>query len=418
MREPGARPFRLLWGATMVSALGDGMYLAALPLLAATVTRDPALIAMVTVAAKLPWVLIGPFTGALTDRLDRIRLLHRVAFFQALVIGLFGLAVGAGAASLGLIVLVAFVLASSDTLSMNASSAAVPDLVDNKRLPTANSWLQGGQSMAGDLLGVAVGALLFGFAQWLPFALDSVSYALAALLLLRIRRPGNPPVRERITLGGLKRDVAEGGRWLARHRLLRMLCALTALDNFATVGVQSIAVLYALEVLGVGAGTYGLLMAVIAVGGAVGLLIAPMLCDRFGLGATLRLRFLLSPLPFLLTGLITHPLVAAGAFFFVGLSVILGNVASITLRQELVPRQLFGRVNASFRVVAVGIGPLGGGVAGWIAQVYGLRAPFFVGAATLLVTGLVALWALSPRALRFAEQPSACGAAGGGGSAR
>jgi MFS family permease len=70
--------FRVLWAAAAVSNLGDGLRVAALPLLAATITRDPAQIAAVTAAIWLPWLLIGLYAGALVDRADRPALIRNV----------------------------------------------------------------------------------------------------------------------------------------------------------------------------------------------------------------------------------------------------------------------------------------------------------------------------------------------------
>ena len=67
-----------MWTASAVSALGDGMYLAALPLLAAQLTRDPLAVSAVTFAGWLPWLLFALPAGALVDRLDRRRVMWTV----------------------------------------------------------------------------------------------------------------------------------------------------------------------------------------------------------------------------------------------------------------------------------------------------------------------------------------------------
>jgi MFS family permease len=398
--------FWRIWASAVISGLGDGVTFVALPLLAASLTREPVLVAAVTVAAKLPWLLVSPVTGVLTDRLDRRRVLWQIAVFQAGVMGLFAAAVGAGAAAIPLLLIVAFVMASAETLAMNASAAVVPDLVDRRHLPAANSLVQGGQFVASDFVGLALGAALFSVAYALPFTVDAVTFALSALLLVGIAPLAAPlaaPPSERVTVASLRADIAEGVRWLLRHRLLRALCLLIASANFAVVGVMSVAVLYALEILHVSATTYGLLMVIVAVGGMVGLVLAPMLCERLGLGRTVQLTFLASPLPFLVAGLTSTALVAAVSLFFVGASVSLGNVASMTIRQAVVPRQLFGRVNASFRLVSTGLGPLGGALAGVLAQLLGLRTPFIVGAVVFALAVPVTVLLITNRAVADAE---------------
>ncbi|CCH32925.1 MFS transporter [Actinosynnema sp. NPDC047251] len=398
------KDFWLLWSSSIVSGIGDGVRVVALPLLATTVTRDPLLIALVTVAGTLPWVLVGPFTGALTDRLDRRRLLWRVSVFQAVLMAAFTLLIGADATPVAVLAATTFLMTSAETLAMNASAALVPELVAKDRLAPANSLLQGGHFVTSDLAGMAVGAVLFGLGPVLPFTVDTVSFALAAVLLLGIRPPtsGGAPAG-RVTVRSLLRDIRAGMRWLLAHRLLRTLCVLFALSNFAVTGVLGIAVLYALEVLGVSQTGYGLLMVVVAVGGVGGLVVAPLLTSRLGLGRTIQVSLALAPVPFLVAGLTSAPLVAAGSLLLVGAGVSIGNVASMSIRQLLVPTELFGRVNSSYRLVAQGLSPLGGVFAGLLAAWYGLHAPFLFGAA--LFTGIVIFGAprVSDTAVRAAE---------------
>lgn len=411
------RPFWLLWGSSIGSALGDGVRAAALPLLAATLTRDPVLIAAVTTASRLPWLLLSPLAGALTDRVDRRRLLWFFAALQAAVMGAFTLLVGAGLATIGVLVVAAFLLACAEIVSANAFGALVPDVAARERLTAANSWLQGGSLVASDFAGVALGAALFAVASALPFAVDAVTFALAAVLVARLGPVGHLPDRGPPSVRLIGRDIVAGVVWLARHRLLRALCLLIALTNVAEVGVLSIAVLYALEVLGVAPATYGLLMLVIAVGGLVGLVSTPALAGRLGLGRTLQLAFLLYPWPFLVAAYTTRAWVAAGAFFFVGVSVGLSNVASASVRQMVIPRHLYGRVGSSYRWVAVGLGPVGGVAAGFLADAYGLHAPFLAGGVVLGGALVLALATMSNRAVdaarRHAESATAAPVAGG-----
>ncbi|MGC5033668.1 MFS transporter [Micromonospora sp. DT229] len=399
------RSFRLLLTSTSISGLGDGVRFAALPLLAASISRDPLLVAAVTVAGQLPWVIVGPVTGVLTDRLDRWRLLWQVAAVQAVIMAVFTALAGVGAAGIAVIMVAAFVMTSAETLSTNVAAAVVPDLVGRRDLPRANSWLQGAQFVTSDLVGLGLGAILFSVAHLLPFVLDAVTFVVAAVLLLLVRPPNGLRVTPTapVTVASVRADIVEGLRWLGRHRLLRTLCVLLALANFAVVGVMSIAVLYALEVLGVGAPVYGLLMMIVALGGVLGLLAAAPLTARLGMARTVQLTFAITPLPFLVTGLTTQPLVAAAAFFFVGAGISMGNVVTVSLRQRVVPRELFGRVNSSFRLVALGLGPLGGAFAGVLASVTNLRAPFLLGAAVFVVVAVVAWLVVTPAAVAAAE---------------
>src|SRR5918997_6320123 len=127
MSPSGLGPeYRKLWTASTVSNLGDGITWVAAPLLAATLTRDPVLVAGLAFAHRLPWLLFTLVSGALVDRLDRRRIMWTADAVRTVMIGLLGLAVYAGLANLPLLYAVFFVLGTAETLFDNASQAILP----------------------------------------------------------------------------------------------------------------------------------------------------------------------------------------------------------------------------------------------------------------------------------------------------
>src|SRR5689334_10759483 len=105
---PLGRPFRLVWWAAALSGLGDGLVLAAFPLLAAELTDDPRLIVGVTVAGGLPWLLLALPAGVVVDRSDQRQLLVRVEAARTALLAVFGLLVAMGFGSLPLVFAVVF----------------------------------------------------------------------------------------------------------------------------------------------------------------------------------------------------------------------------------------------------------------------------------------------------------------------
>jgi Transmembrane secretion effector len=181
-RRPG-RPLATLLAAGAVSNLGDGVTLAAAPLLAASITRDPRAIAAVGVAWSLPWLLFALVSGAVADRADRRRLmvgadLVRVGSLAALTAAVLG-----GRASIPALVTLFFVNATAETVFDTASQSTLPMVVDREDLPRANGWLQTVEFAANGLLGPALGGVLFAAAAAAPFAVDAASFGLSALLL-------------------------------------------------------------------------------------------------------------------------------------------------------------------------------------------------------------------------------------------
>ncbi|MFF9127530.1 MFS transporter [Streptomyces sp. NPDC014889] len=396
----GDRAFWCLWCATGVSGLGDGVRFAAFALFAAVLTSDPLPVALVTVAGQLPWLCVGPFAGVLVDRFDRRRTLWICDVARAAVMVCFSVLTLLGHVDIATLTVTTFLLSSIETLADNLSQAITPEVIGSRSLDSANSWLFGGQFITSEFLGAPLGTLLFSMAYALPFTVDAVTFVLSAVLILGIRGSGaGPPPR---TARPVVTDMADGIRRLLRHRVLRPLCLLMGMLNFAVLGVLGIAVLYALEVLRVSQTTYGLLLTVIAVGGLIGLFVAPALAARIGHGRTLLVAFALCPLPLAIGGVTSNPLVAALALLFVGVSVSLGNVVTTTVRQTLIPPDMFGRMNAAYRLFVNGLAPLGAFAGGIVAQQYSLRAPFYV-AAVVCVLLVVA----APRLLRDLPEPTA-----------
>ncbi len=382
-------PFWRLWSSTFVASWGDGLRLAALPLTAALFTRDPMLLSLVTFAGQLPWVLTGTFAGAFVDRHDQQRIMFWSDAVRAVIAGLFTLALFTGHGTLALLLAFALVMGVVETLRDTATLALVPRLVAEPVLDKANSLLQGAAMLCVELAGPPLAALLLTSGTSLPYAVDTLTFVISAVLVAGLAGAA-PPLPARTTRTSLVADAGEGIRWLWRHRLLRSVCGLVGAFNFGLSAVVSIGVLYAYDVLGVGSVGYGLLMAVIAVGGVVGVGITPLLTRRLGRQRTLLLFCALAPVAFAVAGSTSRPLLAAGVLSTVGMALAVITITTTSLRQVLVPAHLLGRVGSSYRLVAVGMSPLGALAGGAVASHTGLRAPFFLAAGVL-----AAAWAIS-----------------------
>jgi MFS family permease len=390
-RKTTGRGFWYLWSATVVSGLGDGVRIAGFALFAAILTRDPLLVVLVTVAAQLPWLLVGPFAGVLVDRFARVRTLRYCHLGRAVTMGTFTVAAQLGGVTIAALVCAAFVLSSLETLADNASAALVPTVAGNRSLDSANSLLLGGQLVTVEFIGTPIAAVLFGTAIALPFAVDTATFLISAVLISAVGgRTHVAPRGSREPRPSVFADTVNALRWLMRHRSLRSLCLLMGLLNFAIIGVLGIAVLYALDVLRVSPTTYGVLMALIAVGGLLGFAVAPALSARIGPRRTLLVAFALCPVPLFLAGVTSQAMVAAPALVLVGAAVSIAGMVSATQRLTLIPSATYGRVNAAYRLFVNGLAPLGAFAGGLVAQQLSLRSPFFVAAAviaTLVVVG-------------------------------
>ena len=268
--------------AAGVSGIGDGLVLAAFPLLAASLTDDPRLVVAVTVAARLPWLLVSLPAGALVDRRDRRRLVITVELARAVLLAAFAVTVVTGQGALGALLVTVFLIGVGQTFIASATHAVVPGLVDSRRLGDANGVLFATQTSTENLIGPALGGLLFAAVASLPFILDGISFALAAALMavaLPVVARGAGPKK---ATASLHADIAAGFAYFMRTPILRLVGALVASLAFCQAIVFGPLVLFALHGLGLSATGYGILLAVAAVGNVAGGMVAGRLDHRFG----------------------------------------------------------------------------------------------------------------------------------------
>ena len=383
------RDYWRLWWADTVSSTGDGAFNAALPLLAVTITRDPRLVSVVTAAIFLPWMLLSLPAGAVVDRCDRVTLMWWAQAVQALVVVAVTIAVLLRRADIAVLGVAGLLLGSAEVVFSNAAQSVLPALVPPELLPKANGRQQVSLTVGESFLGPPIGSLLFAAAAALPFGLDAGSFAGSAALLARL--PRTRPAPGDANPAKIRAQIAEGLRWLARHRLLRVVAVLLGIYNFANQMGQAILVLLATQTLHVSARGYGLLLAASAVGSVIGGLVNPILTRRLGLLPSLVLPAVVDAAAFVGIGLAPGPLVVAALLAVQGFSVTMWNVVTVSLRQQIVPGHLLGRVNSVYRMLGWGLMPLGALAGGFVAHAAGLRAPYVVAGLLCLLSVLAAL---------------------------
>ena len=369
-----------------MSNLGDGLRVTALPLLAASLTRDPSAIAAVTAVVWLPWLVFGIIGGTIVDRMPRIGLIVAVQLGRALVVAALGAMVWLDQASMPLIYVVAFAIGIGEVLADTTMQTLIPAVVPDDELETANGQLYAAQAVANDFAGPPAGSVLFAAVAWVPFAVNAVTWGVAALLLTGLRLGAPSRVSRAPTT--FVEDVVVGARWLWRHPVLRALLVWGAVVNASLVAFGSIYVLFALEVLGLSEAEYGFLAAAIGMGGIAGTLVAGRLVRGVGRSRVIQLGGIAAGAVAIVGGFMTSPVVFAALMFVLTASAAAVSIVVSAMRQSIVPNELLGRVHATFRVFSYGAIPLGALAGGWLADAFGLRAPYFIGGAIVLVMSL------------------------------
>jgi MFS family permease len=383
------------WAAFTASNLGDGFRAVALPLLAVTLTRDPLLIAGVTALTSLPWLLIGPISGAVVDRVDRRRLIVVVQLCRGVIAASFAVTVATGTVTIWLLYATAVAIAVGETLADSAAQAAVPRLARADQLETANGRLISAD-MVTEIVSTPIGGALFAIAAAAPFFIDAAAYLTAALLVWLARtdlRPATPAEDETVTK--LRHDVVEGLRYVFTHPMLRAIASSAALANFGAAAMWSIMVLFATELLNLSEFGFGVLLAVAAAGGLLGALTASQLAARFHRRQVMLTSIGINAVTSAVLGLARGPILAATLLFITAAAVAVYNVVARSFRQAIPPARLLGRVIAGVRVVGLGTEPLGAVAGGLIARSAGLRAPFLMAAIALAAAAYVIAAALT-----------------------
>ncbi|MEV4277565.1 MFS transporter [Actinoplanes xinjiangensis] len=391
-RNSLGRPFWTFWTAATLANLGDGIRLAAFPLLAAALSSDPRAVAGVAAAQFLPWLVTGLYAGVLADRRGARALLAATDAARVVVLVTLAVAVATGGATIALVVAAAFLLGAAETVRDTAAQTAIPRLVPDARLERANGRLVAGEVVGNEFVGPPLGAVLFATGAALPFAVNGASLALAVMLVLSLpltlarRTPVEPgaPVR-----------AWDGLRWLVRRPVLRTLAFTVAAIAAADSAWFAIFVLYAQQNLGLHALGFGLLLATGAAGGVAGSFAADRLVGAFGhrhvltwsMASTAGFPVLLVVAPNLVAAVVV--VTATSAAFAVL------NVAALAVRQRLVPDGLVGRVVAASRTLTYGCSALGALTGGVLAAAAGTGAPFLFSAVIAVAAPLA--WAIVSR---------------------
>jgi len=390
-------PFRRLWTARAISFVGDSLGLIALLLYVAETTGSGVAVALLLLVGDFAPSLFSPITGALSDRIDRARLMVGCEVIQGGIVALIALSTPPLPLLLGLVALQTLVASAFQP----ASRSAVPALVADEDLETANTAIGLG-THGFDLLGPLLGAALLPFLGVRELILvDAATFAVSAALLARL--PSLPAARVELETRSLLRDAADGLRFFRDNRALRAVglgfvgvVAFTAVDDVALVFLAH-------DRLGAGETGTSLLYA----GAGIGLLTGFAVLARVGVKVPMApmavAGFVLCSAGNLLTGLSWAIPIAIAMQIVRGAGISLIEVGINTLVQRLVPAGMQGR---AFGNLYGGVGLAAGlsyAVGGLLLEAVGPRALLVLaGTGGLVVSAVV--WLALPATIRRREQ--------------
>lgn len=380
--------FRWLLASSIITNVGDGIALAAGPLLVASQTRDPFVVSTAVLSQQLPNLLFGIPAGAIADRIDRRLIIAGVNLARAAVLAVLATTIAGGAISIVVVLGALFILGTAEIFSDVAGQSLPPRIVERADLGTANARLTTAYLLANQLVAPPIGAFLFAAGMALPFAANAVCFTLGAVLVTRVVTDGAGAANEGARhVRDLRAEMVEGVRWLMANPPMRTLALTIVAFNVTYGAAWGVLVLYASDVLGMNAVGFGLLTTAVAIGGIIGTAAYGRLERRFSLATIMRGGLLIETFTHLTLALTTSPAVALVTMGVFGAHEFVWGTTSTVVRQRAVPDELLGRVTGVYTVGLIGGLVIGTPIGGLLAREFGITAPFWFGfiGSTLLV---------------------------------
>jgi MFS family permease len=378
------RSFRWLLASSWVTNLGEGITLAAGPLLVASETHDPLAVAMAALLQRLPWLLFGLYAGVVADRLNRRTIMIVTGLVRAAILVLLTVSILTRRVDIAVVLAALFLFGVNEAFGDTTTTTLLPMLVEKPDLGIANSRALTGVIVWNQLAGPPVGAALFAAGRALPFISETVCVLAGVVLISRVRLPLHGA---RARHARVRDDIREGWRWLWAHAAVRTLAITIFTFNVTFGAAWSVLVLYARERLGMGALGFGLITTAMAVGGLLGTASYGWLSRHLRLGVIMRGGLIIETLTHLALALTRWAWFALIIFVIFGAHAFIWGTTSTTVRQRAVPSQFQGRVGSVYLTGVVGGIVIGSGLGGLIASVWGITAPFwfaFAGSALIL----------------------------------
>ncbi|MDQ2956501.1 MAG: MFS transporter [Actinomycetota bacterium] len=399
--------FVRLWSGETVSLIGTQITQFTLPLVAIlTLGASVFEVGLLNACRYSPVVVVSLFAGVWLDRRKRRPVLIACSLGNAVLIAIVPIADGFGVLSIGLLYVVCLLVGVLTVIFDVGVLSYVPSLVERRHLADSNGQIQTSTSLAG-IAGPGLAGLLVGILTApVTLTVDAVSYLCSAIGLITISQreeePEQPEVRPSV-----RASIAEGLRAVYGSRLLRSLLSQSATFNFFQNAFITVFVVYALRDLHLSTLKLGIVIGAISVGGVAGATVANRVRKFAGFGRTVLMTTIFAagcPLVVLIprgNGFLALTVLIVAEVVY-GFNVLVFNVNTITLRQTITPNRLLGRMNASYRLVLFGTGPIGAVLGGWLGSVVGLRNALVVCAFALVTP---ALWIFFSPIFRMRDMP-------------
>lgn len=387
-RPRSVSPFAVFLGGLAVSKLGDAVYIFALPWIAYELTQSSVIMGTIYATEILPILIFGALAGVYVDRWDRRRLMMTADLLRAAIVALVPLLQFFGLLAVWHLYVAAFSLALISLMFDVASTAVIPELAgrDLTRANAAHQMVIQVASMAGPALAGLATATLGGYnALWL----DALSFGGTFLAIMTLpgfrRHTGSGAGAGSVLMG-----MADGFRWLWQSPVIKVLSLQALIGNFGFGMVSAVLMYYMRSTLGLGPELSGFNYAMLGVGGVLGSLAIIPLSRRYRKGVLYPAILLFGMTGLLVMAALRFWWAPGLGFGMVSACNVAWVVLSTSVRQELIPGDLMGRVLSFSRVLSTAAMPVGATLGGLLTERFDPALVFAVAAATKGVEALIA----------------------------
>lgn len=388
--------FNFLWAGMTVSLVGTEVSNLALPLVALTILNAGAMeVAVLKAAEMVAFPFLGLFAGVMADRLNPRRIMIVADISRFFLLAIVPVAYMINLLNIYLLIMVASVMSIFSVFFSVSYSTFVPLIVEREQLVEGNSKLNISQSIAQFVGPMLAGWLILIVSAVKSLIVDVFSYLFSAIMLLmakQSRQSVDDISPNKLNQKSVWKDIRAGLDFVFSNKTLRTLTIATAFANLGHSITQPMFLVFAYKKLGINSAEMGIILALGSIGLFLGALIASATSEKLGLGKTLFCSMgivgvgaALAPLALLGA----RELILTLAWFTICFADTIYNINQFSLRQLLTPIELQGRMNATVRIVIMGIVPVGSVLGGILASSAGLVAALIAGGVAYLMVPLI-----------------------------
>jgi len=385
--------FNRMWASSIISNLADGVMLAAVPLLAISLTDSPVLISLIGAMVMLPWLLFAIPIGAIVDRVDRRYIFAGANASRSAVVGVLALLIALDHVTIYWLLAAAFIIGVCEVAADTTAQSLIPQILDEKDFEKGNSRLQISETVIQGFIGAPISGFIYTAAIYLPFFINSLGFAISALFALTIpvkylqdiRQEGEEKTERRFVA-----DMKFGITYLFNQKVLRRLVVTTATIGLCYSMGSATMVLFIIKELGLQERFFGVILAIQGVGAILGALVASRTSSKFGRSKVMTFAIIASSAVLLLQGFSPNIYIFVALATFGGFVISQWNILLMATYQTVIPKELYGRIHGTRRTLVWGAMPLGSLLGGVLAN-FSLRLPLYVGGALACVVSIASV---------------------------